>query len=503
MIERAPRAATDRDYDLIVIGGGIHGAMLALQSARRGYRSLLLERSDFGGATSWNSLRIIHGGLRYLQTADLSRFRRSVTEQKWYLRHFPDLVRPLECLMPLYGMGLRRPVVLKVALLANDLLRSDRSGDAECGEALPGGSVLSRDETLAKVAAVAADGLRGGALWYDASLRDPARLLLEVLRWACSAGAVCLNYMDVVELVSEGGCVVGVRALDRAAESVFEYKAPIVVNAAGPGASELADRFGSRAPELFVPSIAFNLLLDRDWPTDTALAVDQRVPGGRTYFVRGWRGRMLAGTYHAARPPETVEATVTHQEVGSFLSDLNLALPSAELSESNVLRVMGGLLPAVREWSHELATRDVVVDHGRNGGAPGLFSVVGVKYTTARRVSEETLRTAFGGSLRPLRSEATRPEAVPSLTSSEIFAWRDRDPVGAIGFLKRLAREEAVVHADDLIYRRMDWGTDPAEAETIGRLLEETGVPSGDRPEAAEQSANADPDAGFGVDLPT
>jgi len=501
MIERAPRAATDRDYDLIVIGGGIHGAMLALQSARRGYRALLLERSDFGGATSWNSLRIIHGGLRYLQTADLSRFRRSVTEQKWYLRHFPDLVRPLECLMPLYGTGLRRPIVLKVALLANDLLRSDRSGDAARGKTLPGGRVLSQDETLAKVAAVAADGLRGGALWYDASVCDPARLLMEILRWACSAGAVSLNYMDVMELVSDGGRVGGVRALDRAAESVFEYRAPIVVNAAGPGASELADRFGFRAPGLFMPSIAFNLLLDRDWPTDTALAVDRRIPGGRTYFVRGWRGRMLAGTYHAARPPETVEATVTQQEVGSFLSDLNLALPSAELSESHVLRVMGGLLPAIREWSHELATRDVVVDHGRSGGSPGLFSVVGVKYTTAHRVSEETLRTALGRNLRPLRPEATRPEPVPSLTSSEIFAWRGRDPVGAIGFLKRLASEEAVVHADDLIYRRMDWGTDPVEAEAMGRLLEETGVLSGDGPEATEQTAKTDPAAGLGVDL--
>ncbi len=500
MIERAPRAATDPDYDLIVIGGGIHGAMLALESARRGYRALLLERSDFGGATSWNSLRIIHGGLRYLQTADLSRFRRSVTEQKWYLRHFPDLVRPLECLMPLYGTGLRRPVVLKVALLANDLLRSARSGDAARSEALPGGRVLSRDETRAKVAAVAGDGLRGGALWYDASLRDPARLLMEVLRWACSAGAICLNYMDVVELVSEGGRVGGVRALDRAAESVLEYRAPIVVNAAGPRASELADRFGSPAPGLFRPSIAFNLLLDRDWPTDTALAVDRRIPGGRTYFVRAWRGRMLAGTYHAARPPETVEVTVTQEEVGSFLSDLNLALPSAELSESHVLRVMGGLLPAIQEWSHELATRHVVVDHGRNGGAAGLFSVVGVKYTTAHWVSEETLRTAFGGNLRPLRPEATRPEPIRSLTSSEIFAWHDRDPVGATAFLKRLACEEAVVHRDDLIYRRMDWGTDPADAEAIGRLLVETGVLSGNRPAPTEQSVKGYPDPDLGVD---
>ena len=99
-IPRLPVESASKQYDLLVIGGGIYGIALAFEAARRDYRTLLLERDDFGGGTSWSSLRIIHGGLRYLQTLDLRRFRESLAERRWFLRHCPDLVRPLPCLRP-------------------------------------------------------------------------------------------------------------------------------------------------------------------------------------------------------------------------------------------------------------------------------------------------------------------------------------------------------------------------------------------------------------------
>ncbi|MEJ2083967.1 MAG: FAD-dependent oxidoreductase [Acidobacteriota bacterium] len=103
MIERNPALFSRDSYDLLIIGGGIYGACLSLEASRRGLSSLVLERDDFGGATSWNSLRILHGGLRYLQHLDLKRFRESVAERRWFSFWFPELVRPLPCLMPLYG----------------------------------------------------------------------------------------------------------------------------------------------------------------------------------------------------------------------------------------------------------------------------------------------------------------------------------------------------------------------------------------------------------------
>jgi len=108
MIKRAPAAAAAQRFDLAVIGAGIHGVCLALQAAERGLRVLLLERADFGSGASGNSLRVVHGGLRYLQSLDVARFRESVAERRWFARTFPGLVEPLPCLMPLYAEGLLR-----------------------------------------------------------------------------------------------------------------------------------------------------------------------------------------------------------------------------------------------------------------------------------------------------------------------------------------------------------------------------------------------------------
>ena len=121
-ILRDPAAAAGARYDLIVVVGGVHGIMIALEATRRGLRPLPLERADFAGATSHNSLRILHGGLRYLQSLDLGRSLESIRERAWWRGHFPDLVQPLLCLMPLYGAGLRRPASLRLALGLNDLL---------------------------------------------------------------------------------------------------------------------------------------------------------------------------------------------------------------------------------------------------------------------------------------------------------------------------------------------------------------------------------------------
>ena len=126
-IIREPLDAVKKKYDLIIIGGGIYGTMLSLEASRRGLLSLLLERDDFGQHTSFNSLRIIHGGLRYLQSLDLHRFRESVSERKWFLKTFPHLIKTLPCLMPLYGNGLYHPFVLRTALLMNDILSYNRN----------------------------------------------------------------------------------------------------------------------------------------------------------------------------------------------------------------------------------------------------------------------------------------------------------------------------------------------------------------------------------------
>ena len=485
MIPRDPAGAASVKYDVIIVGGGVYGVMAVLEAARRRLRPLLLERADFGGATSWNSLRIVHGGLRYLQHFDLRRFRESVAERQWFLQNFPDLVRPLECLMPLYGRGLRRPSVFRLALRLNDRLSARRNRGVRPSHYLSDGRLLSVEETESAFPGVDRAGLLGGALWQDAVMVSSERVLVEALRWAVSYGAVALNYVEAgtVETGSDGAAA-AVLAVDRRTGERHRYAAPVVLNCAGPWSRLVATRLdpavGDR-PELFQPALAFNVFLDRAPLAPMALAVAPREPGGRTYFVQPWQERVLAGTFHAPWtapwPGPDDPEVVARGHLTELLSDLNAAVPGWDLRPADVLRVHAGVLPASAGGSEEPAARPVILEHRTVGGIPGVISVSGVKFTTARSVAEQALRTAFPRLSRDpealLGTERPIPSPVPSL--AELTDLRRNDPAGAARLLAGLVAREAVVEPDDLLLRRTDWGQDPAAADQlaaeVARLL--------------------------------
>jgi len=444
-IERNPVAAAENEYDLIVVGGGIYGAALTLESARRGLKPLLLERDDFGGATSWNSLRIVHGGLRYLQQLDLTRMRESIRERRWYRRCFPDLVTPLACLMPLYGRGLRRPSVFRLALGINDWMSRQ---DHDDGRFLAG-RVLDVAETIEYFPAVDRAGLVGGALWYDAVMPSSSRVVIEILRWAAGCGATSLNYVEGRELLLDAERVTGVAAADRETSERRTFRAPVVVNCAGPWSRELAATFGHDAPALFRPALAFNLLLDRAPLSAAALAVAPKRSAARTYFLVPWRGRILAGTYHVPWTGAVESPRPDPRDIARMLDDLNAAVDTLSLTSSDVLQVHAGLLPAANEKDGTVAARPKIVEHGPDG----LFSVAGVKFTTARSVAEQTLKRIFANRLTEPPSPPPMQDRHASLNAlSGALDTKSHDDD-----LRRLAEDEAVVHLDDLFLRRGDW----------------------------------------------
>ena len=186
---------------------------------------MLIERGDFGGETSWNSLRILHGGLRYLQTMDLSRFRESVRERRWWIQTYPELVQPLACVMPLYGRGLKRPAVLRLALAANDLLTANRNQGVRQDRRLGRGRILSPAETREMFPTVELSDLVGAALWFDATMPSSERLLIEMLHWANASGAVCLNYVRALRVLTHDDQVVGLAGEDARTASALELRA--------------------------------------------------------------------------------------------------------------------------------------------------------------------------------------------------------------------------------------------------------------------------------------
>lgn len=464
-------AAAERTFDVIVVGGGVYGIATLLEAARRGKSALLLERDDFGAATSWNSLRIVHGGLRYLQKLDLHRFGESVAERRWFCAHFPDLVRPLTCLLPLYGQGLKRPAVFRVALAMNDFLSRRRNEGVPTATHLAGGRVLSPEQTIARFPQVDRAGLRGAGLWHDAMMVNSQRVLMEMLAWAGGLGAAGLNYVEATELIVEGGAARGVVAVDRETGAAVRFACREgVINTTGPWSRAMARKLagGGTWEHVFRPSLACNVLLDRPAVSDCAVAVQPRVAGGRVYFLVPWQGRIFAGTYHAPWHGEVATPAPSVGQLDAFLGDLNAAVPGLNVTRADVVRVYAGLLPAREAGGDELAVREVIVKHSSQGGPTGLVSVSGVKFTTARLVGQKAL-AALLGSLPAYRADSDRRIESWPLDLTDPAAVRDADHATLAAALKAMTECEAAVHLDDVLLRRSDWGADPRQ---IGLLAQ-------------------------------
>jgi len=481
-LARQPDRAAAASYDVAVVGGGIQGVAVAFEAARRGLRTVLLEAKDFGGETTWNSQRIVHGGLRYLQSLDIRRSRASAAERRWFLRHFPDLVRPLPCLMPLYGSGLRRPSVFRIAFLAERVMLRRGGSDADGG---PPGRLLDVAETLRRFPEAPPEGLIGGALWHDSVLPDPGRLVIELLRWATACGATALNYVAATGLLVTGGGVAGLEAVDEETGDRLEFRAATVVNCAGARVREVATMFDRDVPALFHPSLAFTLLLDREPLAADALAVSPR-RGAKSLFLVPLQGRTLAGTFHAASPYPKGPPRPTPAQINAFVDDLARVAPALRPTAEAVLRVNAGWLPAFREGSARPAVREVIHDHGSAGGPAGLVSVSGVKLTTARLTAEKTVRHLCRRLGRPFEVVQTvgRP---PPAAPPEAAAFRrlcQADPGAARAVVDRIVETEAVRCLDDLLLRRTDWGLFPEDEKDIGARVRDLLGPDGRLPAA-------------------
>ena len=342
MIDRDPRADVARDYDVVIVGGGIYGVCMALVAAQSGLRALLCEQGDYGGATSFNSLRIVHGGFRYLQSLDLCRFYESLLERRWFLRHFPDLVRPLPCLMPLYGNGLHSRPVLAAALKLNDLLSCRRNRGVGPSHRLPAGKLLTAEQVSRAFPLVDADGLQGGALWYDASMSDSQRLVIEILRWACQLGSRALNYFEAKDLILDKDKVDGLVAVDRETGESYRFRCRAVINTAGPWCRAVAARFDRDYEQLFRKTIAWNVLFNKKALSDCALAITPRQRKAQTYFLYPWKGLLLAGTVCEAWNGETDNPLPDSASVLRFLDTLNQSIPELNLDGQDILHVSAG-----------------------------------------------------------------------------------------------------------------------------------------------------------------
>ncbi|HHL71340.1 MAG TPA: glycerol-3-phosphate dehydrogenase/oxidase [Bacteroidetes bacterium] len=394
-----------QQYDVIIIGGGIYGAWAAWDAALRGLTVALLEKEDFGGATSSNSLKIIHGGLRYLQHADIKRMRESIHERAVLMRIAPQYVHPLPCVMPTYGHGIKGREVMRIALFLNDLIGFDRNRGAAPQKFMPRGGVLSKKELLNILPGIDENKLTGGALWYDCQVYNSERLLISVLRGAANKGAELANYAPVTGFLRRGNRIEGVRVRDALENRDYDVRGKIVLNAAGPWINKTLGLADAAPEKPFKLSKAMNLVVRRQLIARYGAGIPSKYEfkdadavinkGSRLLFFTPWRHYTLIGTTHVPYEGDPDDFAITEEDITTFLDEFNAAYPAKAVQREDICHVYGGLLPmdgvAANGRDVTLSKHYRLIDHARQDELEGLVSLLGVKYTTARDVATRSV----------------------------------------------------------------------------------------------------------------
>lgn len=447
LLRRIPGAP----FDLAVVGGGVHGLFAALEAASLGWKVAVFERDDFGSGLSSNHQRTVHGGLRALQSGKLNRTRQQIADRRAWAVMAPHLLRPLPFLFPTHTDVRRSRLAIGTAFRLYDWLGRTRNVGVPDALHLPPTHIDSLDETLRRFPGLRADGITGGAVWYDYQVRHPDRLNWLIGLAAQQAGAVLFNHAEVTGLIRGRGRVGGLQVTDRISGEQAEVAARRVLICAGGATPALHSRLGLAASPLIVR--ASSLLVSRP---ALELALAARGQSGRVLTATPWSGYWLVGTFQDDRPAEPGAVPYpSPSQVDAMIADANSAFPTLHLQPHDVRLVHSGLTPAVlRRGQVELMPESTVIGHASTGHA-NVHSIIGVKFTTARSTALGALRLM---GLADRAGEATgRAARAPALLphgSAE----------GAQAMLRAACLAAGVDLDEDVGEHLVDWyGTEAAE----------------------------------------
>lgn len=395
-----PRLLADLEakrFDMVVIGGGITGASIARDAALRGLEVALVDKADFAHATSAASSKLIHGGLRYLETFDFGVVRESLRERRIWEATAPHMVNPLPFLLPTYGWTGRSGWYLGLGLTLYDLLSFDRNRLKDPDKWLPRHRSLSPPEAINSAPGLAQAGLTGAKLYYDCQMVVPERLALECVLSAAQAGACVVNHVEVTGFGREGGRIAGVTARDQLSGDDVHISGRLVVNAGGPWADKILSLAQGGPPSVRLVRSKGIHLVTRPLTVDHAVFVQPE--NGGHFFIMPWRGHSLIGTTDTPFGDEPDTVGVSEEEITVYLDRVNTAYPGAELTRADVLHAYAGLRPLVDFSSSDGSPADTyrlsrdaeIIDHEPRDGLAGLVSAMGGKWTTSRALAEDVV----------------------------------------------------------------------------------------------------------------
>ena len=378
------RAATARTtpWDIIIIGGGATGVGTAIDAATRDYSVLLLEQHDFGKGTSSRSTKLVHGGVRYLEQGNVPLVMEALKERGILRQNAPHLVSELPFIVPsyswwegpFYGIGLKLYQML--------------SGKYGFGQS----SLVSREETLARLPNVNHDGLKGGVVYFDGQF-DDTRLLINMAATAAEHGATLLNYAKVTRLdKSDDGLVEGVQFQDTETGTTHTARAKVIINATGPFTDSVRHLAEPDAVPMISPSQGAHLVLDKSFlPGDTAIMVPH-TSDGRVMFAIPWHGHTLVGTTDTPITQTSLEPVPMEQEIDFMLETAALYL-AKKPTRADILSAFAGIRPLVKAGDGK-NTAALSRDHTIHIDQTGLLSVTGGKWTTYRNMAQDCVNHA-------------------------------------------------------------------------------------------------------------
>ena len=449
-------------YDIIIIGGGINGCALARHAAFAGFSVALVEKNDFGSGVTSRATRLIHGGLRYLESFQVGLVRESLHDRRLWIDEFPGQAAPLRFLIPVYADDSRPPWYIRTGLAMYGMLSRDPR--------LSEHRAFTAADALGFEPALDGEDLRAAFLYWDGQSTWPERVSLEMALQAEEAGATIRNHFPVEELLRSGDRIVGVRSGDE------ELRGRLVINAAGAWIDDVRALLGGERRPLLTRLNGAHIVVKPFEGAPRSAVYHEARSDGRPFFSVPWNDLLLIGTTETPYDGDPDRVLPFESEIEYLLKEADLLFPQTRIAADDIAYAYAGSRPLVRADGSNLnaASRDHQIhDHSASDGVEGLLTLVGGKLTTAPSFAAEAVRAAaikLGQTPRRVPS-VPAPDgyvrAEPRLAriygprTPALLSCLERDPSS-----KRPAVEGAETTVGEILF-----GLDREKASTLGDVL--------------------------------
>jgi len=376
--------ADQSNWDLIIIGGGATGLGTALDAASRGLKTLLIEQSDFAKGTSSRSTKLVHGGVRYMAQGDIALVKHALQERGLLALNAPHLVHKEEFIIPCYDW------FSVIKYLTGLTLYDWLAGKFSFGKS----KYFSKKQTLALMPGIREKGLKGSIRYFDGKF-DDARLAINIAQTAIEKGATLVNYMKVVSLLKNEDEVTGVATEDVITGQRFNFNAKVVINATGVFVDEILKMNNPNAKKMVRPSQGVHIVLKKEFLNSNSALMIPKTDDGRVLFAVQWHEHLLVGTTDTPLNEHSLEPRALKEETDFILATAGSYF-KVKPTEEDILSVFSGLRPlAAPTDSNGSSTKEISRDHKLIVSAKGLITITGGKWTTYRRMAEETVDLAI------------------------------------------------------------------------------------------------------------